>query len=209
VAFGTLTAVLASCGLLAAGTAGADTNRVDNTDRVELVNASTGRRADVMWASLESGQNVFLWRNNRSASQEFDLIYMGSEGYRKYFQIRARHSGKCLMVDRTQPNVGNGRRIAQYTCKQDDSYKSAQWYFEDMNGHCDDTALCIDRGWRVIKNRWTGRCIDTANPSGRRPPEQAILQLWTCIKSPDDWNGHNQVWKIFNPATGQPIYNPR
>ena len=143
VALGTLTAVLASCGLLAVGSAGADTNRVENTNRVELVNVSTGRRADVMWASVETGQNVFLWRNNRSASQEFDLINMGllpDNSGRYYFQIRARHSGKCLMVDRTQPDVGNGRRIAQYTCRQDDTYKSAQWYFEDherpLRRHC-------------------------------------------------------------------------
>ena len=70
-----------------------------------------------MWASMQSGQNVFLWRNNKSASQEFDLINMGvSRKGISFFQIRARHSGKCLMVDRTQPNVWEGRRIAQYTC---------------------------------------------------------------------------------------------
>ena len=75
-----------------------------------------------------------------------------------------------------------------------------------MNGHCDDNALCSDQGWRIIKNRYMSMCIDTANPSGRRPPEQAVLQLWTCIESPDDWNAHNQVWKIVDSATGHTIY---
>jgi len=211
-ALGALALVLTSCALLVAATAGADTKRVENTNRVELVNVATGRRADVMWASAQDGQNVFLWRNNRSASQEFDLINMGLRpdgSGRSFFKIRARHSGKCLMVDRTQPKVSVGRRIAQYPCRTDASYRSAQWYFDPMNGRCDDNALCIDKGWRVIKNRYTGRCIDTANSSGRRPPEQAVLQLWTCIGSTDDWNANNQVWKIFDPATGQPVYFPR
>ena len=173
VTIGTLAVAVAACALLA-GSAYA------NTNRVELVNAATNLRADVMWASGQDGQNAFLWPNNTSASQEFDLINMGGG----FFQIRARHSGKCLMLDKTQPTVGNGTRIAQYPCKTDASYKSAQWSFEDMNGNCEANALCIDAGRRIIRNRYTGKCIDTANPSGKRPGQQAVLQLWTCISSP-------------------------
>ena len=153
---------------------------------------------------MQDGQNVFLWPNNTSASQEFDLVNMGSG----FFQIRARNSGKCLMVDRTQVNVGNGRRIAQYPCT-DASYQSAQWSFEDMNGNCEANALCIDSGRRIIKNRYTGRCLDTANPSGKMPRQQAVLQLWTCISSPSAWDADNQIWKIIDPVTGQPITQPR
>jgi hypothetical protein len=171
-----------------------------NTNRVEIVNAATNLRADVIRASVQDGQNVFLWPNNTSASQEFDLINMGSG----FFQIRARHSSKCLMVDRTQVNVGNGRRIAQYPCT-DASYQSAQWSFQDMNGNCEANALCIDTGRRIIKNRYTKRCLDTANPSGKRPGQQAVLQQWTCISSPSEWNADNQIWKIIDPVTGRAI----
>lgn len=201
---GTLVGAVASCALLASGPASADTNRAANTNRVELVIAATNLRADVMWASVADGQNVFLWPNNASASQEFDLIAMGGG----FFQIRARHSGKCLMVDRTQVNVGNGRRIAQYPCT-DAGYRSAQWAFKDMNGACPDTALCVDTGRRVIRNRYTGRCLDTDNPSGKKPGERAVLQLWTCISSPSAWNADNQIWKLIDPVTRRPITQPR
>ena len=199
---GTLAAAIALCMLLVSGAAYA------NTSHVELVNVATNLRADVMWASQDDGQNVFLWRNNTSASQLFDLIYTGSSrsGIR-FFQIRARHSGKCLMLDRTQPNVGNGRRIAQYPCTPT-SYRSAQWYFKDMNPPCADNALCADLGWRVIKNLYTRKCIDTANPAGTNPPQRAVLQLWTCISSTSAWNADNQIWKIWDPFARRTIYRP-
>ena len=198
-AIGTLALAVVSCALLA-GAAYA------NTNRVELVLAATNLRADVMWSSGQDGQGVFLWPNNWSASQEFDLINMGDE----FFQIRARHSGKCLMLDKAPLTVGNGTRIAQYPCPPN-SRLSAQWKFEHMNPPCADNALCIDLGWRVIRNRYTSkpRCIDTANPSGRRPGQQAVLQLWTCIKSTSAWNADNQIWKIVDPATRRPVYQPR
>lgn len=197
VMFGALAVAVSVCALLVPGAAYADTSHV------ELVNVSTKLRADVMWASTQDGQNVFLWVNNTSASQLFDLINMGGG----YFQIRARHSGKCLMVDRTQPNVGNGRRIAQYPCTSA-SYRSAQWYFKDMNPPCADNALCADLGWRVIKNRYWGKCLDTDNAAGRKPPQQAVLQLWTCISRTSDWNADNQIWKVWDPFAGRTIYRP-
>lgn len=193
----TLTAAVASCALLA-GSASADTNRV------ELVLVATNLRADVMWASRDDAQNVFLWRNNASASQEFDLVNMGGG----FFQIRARHSGKCLTLERNRATVGNGTRIAQYPCPGP-GYKSAQWSFHDMNGNCEANALCIDSGRRVIKNRYTGKCLDTHNPSGRRPGEQAPLQLWACIRSPAAWNADNQIWKIYDPLNRRAVTQPR
>ena len=196
VTMGTLALAVASCALLA-GAAYA------NTNRVELVIAATNYRADVMWASAEDGQGVFLWRNNASASQEFDLINMGGG----FFQIRARHSGKCLMLDKTPAKVGNGTRIAQYACPGA-GYKSAQWSFQDMNGNCEANALCIDSGRRAIKNRYTGKCLDTDNASGKKPGEQAVLQLWTCIASPSAWNADNQIWKIIDPLTRRPVTRP-
>jgi hypothetical protein len=199
---GTLAAAITLCTLLLPSAAYA------NTYRVELVNVATHLRADVMWASQDDGQNVFLWVNNTSASQLFDLIYTGSsQSGIRFFQIRARHSGKCLMLDKSQATVGNGTRIAQYPCTPA-SYKSAQWYFKDMNPPCADNALCADLGWRVIKNLYTRKCIDTANPAGTNPPRRAVLQLWTCISSTSAWNADNQIWKIWDPFARRTIYRP-
>jgi hypothetical protein len=111
------------------------------------------------------------------------------------------------MLDRSQPTVGNGTRIVQYPCTSA-SYRSAQWYFKDVYPPCSDNALCVDRGWRLIKNLYTPKCIDTDNPAGTDPPQQAVLQLWTCISSTSAWNADNQIWQIWNPSAGQPIYGP-
>lgn len=174
-----------------------------NTPNIEIVNVATNLRADVVWASTADGANAFLWTNNTSASQLFDLINMGGG----FFQIRARHSGKCLMLDRTQTNVGDGRRIAQYPCT-DASYRSAQWSFTDISGDCEANALCADTGRRIIKNRFTGRCLDADNPSGKKPGQQALLQTWTCISSTKAWNADNQLWKIYDPVTRRAVTRP-
>jgi hypothetical protein len=198
-AVGTL-AVTSLCALLVPGATNATTV---NTNRIELINVATRLRADVMWASRADGQNVFLWVNNTSASQLFDLINMGGE----YFQIRARHSGKCLMLEKTGGTVGNGTRIAQYPCTSA-TYRSAQWRFIDRNPPCADNALCADLGWRVIRNRYVPKCIDAANPTGKKPPQQAVLQLWTCISRTSAWNADNQIWKIWDPFGRRTIYTP-
>jgi hypothetical protein len=204
VTVGTLAAAITVCTLLVPGAVYADTK---NPVELVIVKSKLRLRADVMWASQDDGQNVFLWENNLSKSQLFDLIYAGSESGIRFFQIRARHSGKCLMLDKSQSRVGNGTRIAQYRCPSA-SYKSAQWSFEDMNPPCADNALCADKGWRVIKNRYTSKCIDADNPAGTNPPQRAVLQLWTCIRSTRAWNAANQIWKIWDPFDGQVIYSP-
>src|SRR5262245_60411250 len=163
-----------------------------NTYRVELVNAATNLRADVIGASVNDGQNAVLWQNNLSASQEFDLSNMRGG----FFQIRARHSGKCLMIDRNVSSSSNGTRIAQYGCTRATD-KSAQGPFADRNGKSEANAICIGTGRHIIKNPYKPRCIDTANPSGRRPGHPAVLQLWTCITSPSALNADNQLWKVY------------
>lgn len=48
-----------------------------DTHNVKIVNAGSGLRADVMWAFFEPFQGVFLWPDNASASQMFDLLDSG------------------------------------------------------------------------------------------------------------------------------------
>jgi Ricin-type beta-trefoil lectin domain-like len=73
---------------------------------VEITNLRSGLKVDVMWASKRRYQGVFLWPNNTSASQEFDLLYSDDV----YFRIRARHSGQCLMLDWHAGRYTNGTR---------------------------------------------------------------------------------------------------
>ena len=90
--------------------------------RVEITNMRSGLKADVIWASQAEHQGVFLWPNNSSASQEFDLLDSGGG----YFRIRARHSGQCLMLVWSTGSYTNGTPVIQHPyCAG--GYASAEW----------------------------------------------------------------------------------
>ena len=102
--------------------ASASAAQAASTYRVEITNIRSGLKADVMWASTAPYQGVFLWPNNTSASQEFDLLDSGGG----YFRIRARHSGQCLMLDWRGGSYMNGTRVIQYPhCNA--GYSPAEW----------------------------------------------------------------------------------
>ncbi|MFB6888018.1 RICIN domain-containing protein [Kitasatospora sp. NPDC056327] len=153
--------------------------------RHELVNARTGLRADVMWASTASLTGVFLWPNNTSASQEYELLDSGNG----YFRIKARHSGQCLMLDWRSGSYANGTGVLQYPyC--DAGYAPAEWTTAWV-GH---TCMCFPTTM-ILKNRATGRCLDAEGPSGT-PGQQARLQQWDCISTDEAWNTANQSWSL-------------
>ncbi|MFB7378779.1 RICIN domain-containing protein [Kitasatospora purpeofusca] len=154
--------------------------------RYELVNVRTGLRADVMWASADPYTGVFLWPNNASASQEYELLDSGNG----YFRIKARHSGQCLMLDWRSGSYTNGTGILQYPyC--DAGYAPAEWTTAWV-GH---TCMCFPTTM-ILKNRATGRCLD-ATASNGTPVQQARLQQWDCISSDEAWNTGNQSWNLL------------
>lgn len=165
--------------------------------RLELVNGASGLRADVMWASTAAYQGVFLWPDNASASQEFDILDSGSG----FFRIRARHSGQCLMLDWRGGTYSNGTRVIQYPyCSA--GYTPAEWSVRYLSGTTCHDGICttgIDR--RVLVNRRTGRCLDAANAPGGRPPAQAVLQQWDCVSSTTAWNIGNQSFDLLPPGS--------
>ncbi|MER6363787.1 RICIN domain-containing protein [Kitasatospora sp. NPDC001527] len=154
--------------------------------RYELVNVRTGLRADVMWASADPLTGVFLWPNNASASQEYELLDSGNG----YFRIKARHSGQCLMLDWRAGTYSNGTGVLQHPyC--DAGYAPAEWTTAWV-GH---TCYCFPTVM-VLKNRATGRCLDAEAPSGT-PGQQARLQQWDCITTDEAWNTANQNWNLL------------
>lgn len=163
----------------------------------EIINSYSGLRADVMWASSNPFQGVFLWPNNTSASQEFDLLDSGGG----YFRIRARHDGQCLMLDWRGGSYVNGTRVIQYPyCNA--GYSPAEWRVSLLSGtRCSGDICTTGIDQTVLVNRRTGRCLDAANPPGGRPPTQAILQQWTCVTSTSAWNIGNQAWDLLQPGT--------
>jgi len=167
-----------------------------DTYDTRISNLRSGLPADVMWASTSPYQGVFLWPTNDSASQKFDILDSGGG----YFRIRARHSGQCLMLDWRQGNH-NGTRIMQYPyC--DAGYSPGEWRrgWVSEQPVCDGDNICYQSSiqYPILINRFSGRCVDAANPSSNPPRAQAALQQWDCIRSASDWNAGNQFWRLGN-----------
>jgi hypothetical protein len=176
---------------------------------VEIVNgidSGSALRVDVMWASTSAMQGAFLWPNNASASQEFDLLDSGNG----FFRIRARHSGQCLMLDWRGGSYINGTKIIQHPyCGA--NYAPAEWttkWIWKSNGCTGDKCFTNGNWYKLIKNRATGKCLDADNGAGGMPRQQAVLQQWDCISSPDQWNAWNQLWN-FGVATSLQGPGPR
>ncbi|WP_189270779.1 RICIN domain-containing protein [Kitasatospora griseola] len=154
--------------------------------RYEIVNVRTGLRADVMWASTSPFAATFLWPDNTSLSQEFELLDRGGG----FFRIKARHSGQCLMLDWRAGTYSNGTPVMQYPfC--DAGYAPSEWSIAWV-GH---TCMCFPTTM-ILKNRATGRCLDANGPSGT-PGERSVLSQWDCIAADDVWNTANQSWNLL------------
>lgn len=164
--------------------------------RKELRNSLSGLLADVVWGSTDDYQGVFLWPDNNSPSQEFDFLDSGNG----YFRIKARHSGKCLMLDWRHGGYRNGTLVIQYpSCKA--GYAPAEWQFRTVSSlDCDEESCSHGMDYQVLVNRETGKCLDAANRNGGRPPAQSYLQLWDCVTATKAWNMGNQAWELHVPG---------
>ncbi len=168
--------------------------------RIEITNLRSKLKADVMWASTSPYQGVFLWPDNASASQEFDLLDSGNG----YFRIRARHSGQCLMLDWRQGSY-NGTNVIQYPyCGT--AYAPAEWRRAWVNDPvtCNgDICTTTSGSLPVLINRFSGKCLDARNGSSNPPGPQAVLQQWDCVRTTGDWNIGNQAWGIALPGQNE------
>jgi hypothetical protein len=155
--------------------------------------------ADVMWASTAPYQGVFLWPQNNSFSQQFEVLDSGNG----YFRLQARHSGQCLMLD-SRHGLGNGTPVIQYPyC--DAGYDASEWRWGPVleKTTCSESP-CFREYFRTLVNRATGKCLDARNGWSAPPPQQSVLQQWDCITTGDDWNADNQGWELIDAQPPPP-----
>jgi hypothetical protein len=91
----------------------------------------------------------------------------------------------------------NGTRIIQYPLPYTacDEYAPAQWYFGFVLDGCNQYWNGCDYSQRsILVNAYTHKCLDAGNSAGGAPGQEAVLQLWDCISSINDWNAGNQLW---------------
>ncbi|UOG76285.1 RICIN domain-containing protein [Hymenobacter tibetensis] len=68
-----------------------------------IVARSSGRSLEVQGASQEAGSAVVQWEFTHPASQQWRFVPVVPGG--EYYRIEARHSGKCLTVDKPDDNA--------------------------------------------------------------------------------------------------------
>lgn len=91
-----------------------------------------------------------------------------------YFQIRVRHSNKCLDLDTASPTA-DGARVQQWTCLGPDQLNQIWRVVENSDGTY------------TIKSLYNGTCLDAAAAGTANGTH---VQMWTC-------NGQsNQRWYI-------------
>jgi hypothetical protein len=176
----------------------------------EIVNYFNGLRVDVRGASTADYQDLILWPDNSSPSQEFSS--------RSSSSLVAAHSSKCLEVDpRAQAPWTNGTRVVQLPCTPGPGDPWQQWdwvlTYVSIFPWCSGPLAhpCIEPGLKawLLKNRATSKCLDATNPTASPPPLGARLQLWDCLtqNSGIDWNTPNQAWasgSISHPTVRPP-----
>jgi len=94
-----------------------------------------------------------------------------------YYNLVARHSGKC--VDVNTGAAANGLRIVQWTCN---SGLNQQWRFEDAGG-----------GYFRIIAEHSGRCMDV---NGASTADSAVALQYDC------GSGTNQQWQVQDAGSG-------
>jgi len=94
-----------------------------------------------------------------------------------YYQLIARHSGKCLHV--VGGSTANGADIVQYTCL---GVGHQRWQLQD-----------IGDGYFLIKVAHSGKCLDV---SGQRDVDGANVHQYTCHAE------FNQQWRRVTLSSG-------
>ncbi|MBL1085851.1 RICIN domain-containing protein [Streptomyces actinomycinicus] len=173
-------ALLVAIGLLTPAPASA------NHLGVFIYSQSSGLVLDVIGARSDEYQGLVVYPQRDSATnQQFDIRDVGGgQGY----QIIARHSHKCL--------THYGSAVFQATCGVTPTQR---WEFVDLKNGCPPGGGCSERvAGYLIRSKWNGRCLDSANPDFPNPPrEGARVQLWSsCAETTDDPKWVNQAWRL-------------
>ncbi|MFD7178244.1 RICIN domain-containing protein [Streptomyces sp. NPDC059929] len=132
--------------------------------------------ADVFGGRTEDGIKLITWVRTGGLNQEFQFRRDGNGlAFQNLFEIVAKHTGKCLDVYGFSPD--NGAGIMQRSC---DGSATQKWYLERR----------ADNEWQ-IRNLFSRKCLDAANPALTAPAQGVKLQQWTCI------GGKNQAWRLL------------
>ncbi|WP_212828866.1 family 43 glycosylhydrolase [Catellatospora sp. TT07R-123] len=181
---------MATAGLVAVTTSGAQAATVDTTAWYVLVNRTSGKALDLYNSATADGARITQWTRNDGNNQQWQFVDSGSG----YYRLKSRHSGKVL--DDYNFSTTNGTAVVQWTDLNGDNQ---QWRLADSTG-----------GYVRLINRHSSKALEVQNAS--TADNANVVQY-------DDWGGNNQQWQLVkvggasptpstSPSNNSPYGNP-
>ena len=135
----------------------------DEGDYYQIIAKHSGKCLDVTGISLTNGTNVWQWDCLKAQqNQWWNLVYISNDTGYDYYQIIAKHSGKCLDAYSNPPS--NGANVYQWGC----------------HGHPNQLWRLVPVGdYYQIINKYNARCLAVEKSS---PSNEAKIILWDCSK---------------------------
>ncbi len=81
---------------------------------VQFIAEHSSQCLEVDNASFADGARVLQWPCHGGTHQQWQLIHAEGSFPYSWFQLRARHSGKCIEID--QASLATGARVLQWPC---------------------------------------------------------------------------------------------
>ena len=164
-----------------------------------IVNDAPGSQflvLDVVGGLTNNGQPLILYPENPMGApwQQFDFRYVS---WAPWFEIVARHSGKCLDV--YEWSLADGARVVQWDCH---GGMNQLWYLFPITGHslCGSPPVpCTPIVGTAVASVFSLKCLDADNGLWRQfttAGEGAAIQQWECARDTGNGWWFNQNWSI-------------
>ncbi|MFD9575616.1 RICIN domain-containing protein [Streptomyces sp. NPDC059982] len=148
-----------------------------------IYNNSSGRPVTGLWPPGCFAANPTPCAGLQLSPDTGSAYYFAGDRYR-YVQI---HWGQGKCWDLLNGGLTNGTPITLNTCSQS---KTQEWYVPGGFGATYDIVISVGSPLK---------CLDADNPEFPNPPKAgARLQIWDCIRTPNEPNRVNQLWR-FDP----------
>nr|WP_308167455.1 non-reducing end alpha-L-arabinofuranosidase family hydrolase [Catellatospora tritici] len=170
---------LATVGMVAVSTSGAQAATVDTGAWYVLVNRNSGKALDVYNFSTADGGRITQWTTSNANNQQWQFVDSGGG----YYRLKSRHSGKVL--DDYNFSTANGGSIVQWA---DLNGTNQQWRLADSAG-----------GYVRLINRHSSKALEV---QGASTADGANIVQY------DDWGGTNQQWQLVPVGSTPPSSAP-
>lgn len=151
--------------------------QIEAGKKYQIISLHSNKCVDVSEVSLKNGQTVWQYKCLQTDNQSWEFVLKGKAAGISVYEIKARHSGKCLDVN--AGGTANGTAVIQWDCH---GGANQSWAVFELGG-----------GIQIRPFANNKKCLDVAGPS---TADGAKLQIWDC-------GGAEQTNQIFKLSGGE------